>query len=386
MSSDSTPTGSTGPVFRNAFAGKRVVVTGHTGFKGSWLTAWLLELGADVTGLALAPHTDPNAFDLLDLAGRIDHRLGDVRDADMIARLIAETRPAFVFHLAAQALVREGYASPRETYGTNVMGTVNVLDAVRLAGRACTALIITTDKCYHIGSEPRRYAETDRLGGRDPYSSSKACTEFVTEAYRRSYFPVETHASHGVALASARAGNVIGGGDWAAERLVPDVMRALAAGDEVLIRSPDAVRPWQHVLEPLSGYLWLASRMATEGPSGLAEAWNFGPRPEDHITVSGLVEAILRHWGEGTWRSTREADAPHEAAYLGLDCAKARDRLDWQPVYDLASAIEATVGWYKRWRAGDAMREFTLQQISRYVSDAAAGDAAWARDDGMTGA
>jgi CDP-glucose 4,6-dehydratase len=281
--------------------------------------------------------------------------------------------------------VREGYASPRETYGTNVMGTVNVLDALRVAGRGCTALIVTTDKCYRIEDRPKRYAEADRLGGRDPYSSSKACAELVVEAYRRSYFPIETYASHRVALASARAGNVIGGGDWAAERLLPDIMRPLAAGDEVLIRSPDAVRPWQHVLEPLSGYLWLAARMATEGAPGLAEDWNFGPRPDDHIAVSGLVEAVLRHWGGGTWRSIREANAPHEAAYLGLDCSKAHDRLDWWPVYDLARAVEETVAWYRQWRAGNAMREFTIGQIRRYMNDAAAADAAWARDDGTAG-
>ena len=366
------------PLFLDAYSANRVLVTGHTGFKGSWLVSWLLELGADVTGYALDPPTTPSAFELCKLAGRIDHRVLDVRDASALARVVEQVKPAFIFHMAAQSLVRPSYESPVETFDTNVMGTVNVLEAVRRAGRPCVVVVVTSDKCYRNAGSRTRYAETDPMGGRDPYSASKGCAELAVSAYRRSFFPVNRHSEHGVAVASVRAGNVIGGGDWARDRLVPDIVRALAEGNPANIRNPGAVRPWQHVLDPLSGYLWLGARMSAEGAGGLAEAWNFGPDRESAVTVRELADRVVRAWGEGSWESSAESDAPHEAAFLELCCDKAAERLGWRSVYDLDAAVEATVAWHKRAESEGEMLAFTAGQIRDYVARARASKVAWA--------
>jgi len=372
--------------FAGAYEGRRVLLTGHTGFKGAWLCTWLLELGADVTGYALDPPTTPSAFELCELAGRIDHRVLDVRDASALARVVEEAKPAFIFHMAAQSLVRPSYEDPADTFDTNVMGTVNVLEAVRRAGRPCVVVVVTSDKCYRNAGSPTRYAETDPMGGRDPYSASKGCAELAVSAYRRSFFPGDKYSKHGIAVASVRAGNVIGGGDWARDRLVPDIIRAVGAGRPAAIRSPDAVRPWQHVLDPLSGYLRLGARMLDEGGEGLAEAWNFGPDRESAVTVRELADRVVRAWGEGRWEAAVESAAPHEAAFLGLCCDKAVERLGWRPVYDLDAAVEATVAWHRRAEEQADMFAFTVGQIREYVDRARALGVAWAGpEDGAGG-
>lgn len=345
-------------VFGEFYKGKCVLVTGHTGFKGSWLTEWLLMMGAKVTGLALPPPTVPALFDQLGLANRCDHRIGDVRDRDLVRRVVHQVRPDLVFHLAAQPLVRLSYAQPVETYETNVMGTAYVLDALRDADWPCAAVMITTDKVYENQEREHAYQETDPLGGYDPYSSSKACAELVIQSYRNSFFnPAKGKGL--VAVASARAGNVIGGGDWALDRIVPDCMRALAKGEPITIRNPQATRPWQHVLEPLSGYLLLGMRMhqallcpgsEVRSPASdlvsLASSFNFGPSPEANRPVRDLVAEILKHW-PGRWEDRSDPHAPHEASLLNLATDKARRVLGWQPRWNFAQTVEATADWYK---------------------------------------
>jgi len=358
--------------FHHRFAGRRVLVTGHTGFKGSWLTQWLLELGAKVSGFSLPPPTSPALFEQLQLAGRIDHHLGDVRDANAVARLVEETRPDVVFHLAAQPLVRTSYEIPLETYQTNVMGTAHVLDALRLANRPCVAVIITTDKCYENREWDHAYREEDPLGGYDPYSSSKACAELIVLAYRRSFFQKSP-----ILVASARAGNVIGGGDWALDRIVPDAIRSLQRDETIPVRNPVATRPWQHVLEPLSGYLWLAARLLEESGDPcsaaahqLTTAFNFGPDLASNQPVRQLVEEILKHW-PGSWRDHSTADALHEAGRLNLARERAFHSLDWQPVWDFSTTIERTVHWYRE-NTRDATQTpaLTAQDIDRYTEAA----------------
>ena len=364
--------------FLGAYRGRRVLVTGHTGFKGTWLCAWLRELGAEVTGYSLGPPTEPNAFDLCGLADKLDHRHADIRDAGAVAHVVDEVRPEIIFHMAAQTLVRRSYREPVDTFDTNMMGTVYLLEAVRRSEQPSVVLAVSSDKCYREVGKHKRFMETDPLGGSDPYAASKGCTEIIVSAYRRSFFPVERYAEHGVALASVRAGNVIGGGDWAKDRLVPDIVRALTAETPATIRNPKATRPWQHVLGPLSGYLWLGARMLREGADGLAEAWNFGPARENAVAVSEVADRIVRAWGEGRWESLAESDAPHEAQFLGLCCDKAASRLQWRPIYDLDVAVEATVAWYKRARECTDMLEFTVGQIDDYVLHAKAVEAEWA--------
>ncbi|MCE3265119.1 MAG: CDP-glucose 4,6-dehydratase [Pseudoduganella sp.] len=345
--------------------GKRVFLTGHTGFKGSWLSLWLQSLGADVSGYALAPPSHPCLFEAARVGAGMRSTIGDIRDADALRAALQAAQPEIVIHMAAQALVRYSYTHPVETYATNVMGLVNLFEAVRSTPGIKAVLNVTSDKCYENQEWPWGYRENEPLGGYDPYSNSKACAELVTGAYRNSFFNPAQHGVHGVALGSGRAGNVIGGGDWAEDRLVPDMVRAIAAGQPVRIRSPHAIRPWQHVLEPLSGYLALAERLATDGPA-FAQAFNFGPHDTDARPVQWIVERLCAQWGEGAAWALDAAPQPHEATYLKLDCSKARTRLDWQPRWPLARTLDEIVAWHKAHARGDDMRSVTLAQIATY--------------------
>ncbi|MFM9913958.1 MAG: CDP-glucose 4,6-dehydratase [Methylophilaceae bacterium] len=338
---------------------KKVLVTGHTGFKGSWLSLWLNSMGAKVTGYALSPPTTPSLFEVAHVADSMVSVIGDVCDAAKLQSVITEHQPEIVIHMAAQALVRPSYANPVETYATNVMGTVNLLEAVRQTDCVRAVVNVTTDKCYDNKENQKPFRESDAMGGYDPYSSSKACSEIVTAAYRSSFF------NQKVALASARAGNVIGGGDWALDRLIPDIMRSITEQRPVLIRSPNAIRPWQHVLEPLSGYLMLAEKLYL-GDAHAAEAWNFGPNEEDTRTVQWIVEKLTQEWGEGAAWVVDEGNHPHEAHYLKLDCSKAKMQLNWQPRWSLAVALQNIIAWHKAHLAGRDMRDVTLKQIETY--------------------
>jgi len=348
--------------------GRRVFVTGHTGFKGSWLCLWLQNLGAQVTGYALAPPTSPSLFELARVAeGMQASILADIRDGDTLANSMCEAQPEVVIHMAAQPLVRLSYEQPVETYATNVMGTVHLLEAVRKTPSVRAVVNVTTDKCYENREWVWGYRENEPMGGHDPYSSSKGCAELVTAAYRASYFPAERYEQHQVGLASARAGNVIGGGDWAADRLIPDILAALIAGREIQIRNPSAIRPWQHVLEPLRGYLMLAERLLQEGPA-FAQAWNFGPALEDARPVQWIVEELLQKWGEdGKW-SLQAGQHPHEAHFLKLDIAKVGKYLNWCPVLDLNVALQWIVDWLRSYVLDGDVRSATLRQISTYQS------------------
>ena len=353
--------------FADTYRGKRVLVTGHTGFKGSWLCEWLLALGADVTGLALPPATTPALFDELWLSGRMKDRRGDIRDLATVRAAVDATRPDFVFHLAAQPLVRLSYAQPVETYATNIMGTVHVLEAVRLAGIRCAVVVVTTDKCYENTERAHAYHEDEPMGGHDPYSSSKGATELVVSAYRRSFFSA---VDSPVKLASARAGNVIGGGDWALDRIVPDCIRALQRGEAIPVRNRHATRPWQHVLEPLSGYLWLGACMANPqlSPfnSQLASGFNFGPVPAATQPVAALVGEVLKHW-PGMWEDRTDPKAVHEATLLSLAIEKAARVLGWKPVWDFPTTIAQTVEWYRSVSADASVAAgLTRRQITSY--------------------
>ncbi len=343
--------------------GRRVLLTGHTGFKGSWLSLWLQRLGADLTGYALEPPTSPNLFDLSGAAGEMKSYTRDVRDLEALRDVVDRERPEVVFHMAAQSLVRRSYQEPQATYATNVMGTVNLLEAVRGSETVRAVVNVTSDKCYQNTGTRRGYREEDPMGGDDPYSSSKGCAELVTSAYRNSFFAPGDDTS--VQLASARAGNVIGGGDWAADRLIPDIMQGMLEGREVAIRSPRAVRPWQFVLEPLAGYLLLAERLWEEGGE-YAEGWNFGPPEESARSVGWIVERLTGRWsGESSWASdTREH--PSEAHYLKLDSTKARRRLSWDAVLELPETLEWIVQWYEGYAQGADVRRLCDEQIERY--------------------
>lgn len=346
--------------------GRRVFLTGHTGFKGSWMSLWLQSLGASVSGLALAPPTQTNLWEIARVATEMTASVhGDVQDADALALAMDAARPEIVMHMAAQSLVRASYQEPVRTYGTNVMGTVNLLEAVRQTPGVRAVLIITTDKCYENLEVQRGYRETDPMGGRDPYSNSKGCAELVTAAYRASFFNPPQNDQHGVSVASVRAGNVIGGGDWAADRLVPDLLSAFDRGAPVQIRHPHALRPWQHVLEPLRGYLMLAERLVLEGAK-FAEGWNFGPEEDDAKPVEWIVQQMANRWGKGAVWKKDEREYPHEATLLRLDISKARHRLNWHPALRISDALDLTLAWNKAWRAGADMREVTLKQIASY--------------------
>lgn len=366
--------------FGGYYQGKRVLVTGHTGFKGSWLCEWLLSLGAEVTGFALPPAPAPALFNQLGLATRVRHVAGDIRDLAAVRRVVEEAKPQFVFHLAAQPLVRFSYDEPVETYATNVMGTVNLLEAVRQACCACAVVVVTTDKCYENKEWVHSYRETDPMGGHDPYSSSKGAAELVVSAYRLSYFSAPDSI---VRLASARAGNVIGGGDWAPDRIVPDCIRALQRDETISVRNKVATRPWQHVLEPLSGYLWLGACLAepelSPFASQLASGFNFGPSLASNRTVAELVQEVLKHW-PGRWEDRSDPKAVHEARLLNLATDKAHHFLGWAPVWSFAETIAQTVGWYRRAAAvGVNHRELTASQLAAYRQAAISAGLSWSR-------
>lgn len=349
-------------IHKDFWAGKRVLVTGHTGFKGGWLALWLASMGARVMGYALAPSTQPSLWQYSEGYSGLSSTIADVRDLATLSETVKTFRPEIVFHLAAQALVRASYEDPVGTYSANVMGTVHVLEAVRRMPGVRAVVVVTSDKCYENREWVWGYRESEPMGGRDPYSNSKGCAELVTAAYRASYFS----AAGSAAVASARAGNVIGGGDWAADRIVPDIVRAAIAGDPVRVRNPNATRPWQHVLEPLSGYLQLAERLCN-APAEHTEGWNFGPSDEDAVPVEHIVSTVTRLWGPSTRWVADKGPHPHEAHFLKLDSSKARSRLGWRPRLELASALEWTVEWYKTQAQGGDARALTLAQIERYM-------------------
>lgn len=347
------------------WSGKRVLLTGHTGFKGGWMALWLQSLGAQVVGYALTPPTETNLFELAAVGSGMHSVIGDIRDLAKLQATLAEHRPEVVFHMAAQPLVRYSYQNPVETYSTNVMGTVHLLEAVRQTSGVKAVVNITTDKCYENREWAWGYRENEPMGGYDPYSNSKGCAELVSAAYRSSFFNPATYAQHGVALATVRAGNVIGGGDWAADRLIPDILAAFESGRPVHIRNPHAIRPWQHVLEPLRGYLTLAERLCAMGPE-FGEAWNFGPSDEDAREVGWIVQEMARMWGADAQWQVDSAEHPHEAHYLKLDISKARSRLSWQPAMRLPQALQLITHWAQQRRAGVDLRALTLAQIGAY--------------------
>lgn len=355
-------------LYGGVYAGRRVLVTGHTGFKGSWLSLWLSEMGAKVAGFSLSAPTDPSHWKLLGLS--IEETLGDIRDAEAIAKAVADFKPEIVFHLAAQPLVRESYRIPAETYATNVVGSVNVYEACRKAGCVRAIVSITTDKVYKNREWEWGYRENDPFGGYDPYSASKACAEIATESYRDSFWPVDLHGSkHDTLLATTRAGNVVGGGDWAADRLIPDLMRAAASGTSASIRNPGSTRPWQHVLEPLCGYL-LLGRKLLEGKSEFAQGWNFGPDADGVVPVSTVVERMEKAWSAVHVEFKPDPNAPHEARLLKLDCSKAKERLGWKPVWNGLDTVTVTASWYRAWTERGALE--SRSDIERYVRDARA--------------
>ncbi|MFC1515414.1 CDP-glucose 4,6-dehydratase [Thermodesulfobacteriota bacterium] len=368
-------------MFNNVYKNKKALVTGHTGFKGSWLAMWLCELGAEVVGYALEPPTNPNHFDLIGL--EIETVIDDVRNADKIKNVVKSYKPDIIFHLAAQSLVRRSYSFPVETFATNVMGTVNVLEACRASDSVSAVVNITSDKCYENREQLEGYRETDRLGGQDPYSASKGCAEIVTNAYLRSFFSEEAYRrSHTTLVATARSGNVIGGGDWAKDRLVPDIVRAASKDKKAVIRNPRAVRPWQHVLEPLSGYLRLGQRLL-ERQAACVGAWNFGPDKEGHLTVMDVLDALRKNWNAIDFAiNDANPAAPHEAGLLKLDCSKARQELNWRPTWESLKMIAKTVQWYRDFYTSEKVTSH--RQLLEYIQDAADQNIAWLNNEDIT--
>lgn len=360
------------------FKGKRVLVTGHTGFKGAWLSHWLINHEAQVAGYALAPPTQPNLFGLLSLPTRMDDHRGDVRDKDAVRKAFEAVQPEIVFHMAAQPLVLDSYEDPSGTFDTNVNGTVNVLEAVRVSGRPCVVIVVTSDKCYAPSESGDAFVEEDRLGGKDPYSASKAATELVASSYRDSFFKHDTQ----VRLASVRAGNVIGGGDWARNRILTDAVAALAANKPIPVRNPKHVRPWQHVLEPLSGYMTLAARLSSAADSevpSLTDGWNFGPVPGQPRTVREVVDLLIAAWGSGSWEDLSRSNAPVETKLLNISPQKAMRRLGWKPVFDFERTIRETALWYRAWALGESdLAALCTEQIAGYTQAARSQNAAWA--------
>ena len=350
----------------NFWSGKKVFLTGHTGFKGSWLSIWLKNLGTQLVGYSLLPPTKPSLFEIAKVQDGMVSIEGNILDLQYLQKTISNHKPEILIHMAAQSLVHRSYENPVETYSTNVIGTVNVLEAVRQTSNIKVVINITSDKCYENKVQEAGYKEEDPPGGYDPYSSSKGCAELVTSAYRRSFFNTKDYSNHGVALASARAGNVIGGGDWASDRLIPDIIRSIFDSKTLKIRNPNATRPWQHVLEPLSAYLLLAEKLWTEGPK-YAEAWNFGPDDSDIKPVSWIVENFILKWGEKVKWVFDTDQKLHEAQLLKLDCTKAKEKLGWQPHWDINRALEKTASWYKTLKEKKDMKEFTLSQIEEYT-------------------
>ena len=348
----------------NVFRNKTVLVTGHTGFKGSWLCIWLRELGAKVVGYALEPYTNRDNYVVTGLKDKMDNVIGNVKDFNRLKKLFTEYQPEFVFHLAAQAIVRESYENPKETFDVNVGGTVNVLECCRLTESVRVIINVTSDKCYENREWVWGYREDDPLGGSDPYSSSKGCSEFVTQAYRKSFFNPDNFEIHQKSLSSARAGNVIGGGDWQKFRIIPDCIRALECNKPIEVRNPMAIRPWQHVLDPLSGYLRLAKLMY-EKPKKFSCAWNFGPNHDSIIPVGKVVDKVVARWGSGSWINLSSIEVPHEAELLNLDIAKAKSYLKWFPIWSIDETIEKTVAWYKEYNMKDPY-EICMDQIEEF--------------------
>lgn len=366
-------------LFRNTFKNKKVFITGHTGFKGSWLGLWLLQLGAEVTGYSLRPDTKPNLFDQTKLSAHLASYIGDVRNSANLEKILKKAKPDVVFHLAAQPLVRKSYRDPVETFSTNLMGTVNLLEAVKKLDSVRVCQIITSDKCYDIQKSRSPYIESDPLGGKDPYSASKACVELIAASYRNSFF-----AQSQTSLSTVRAGNVIGGGDWSENRILPDCIRALSKGKPIEVRNPTSVRPWQHVLDCLSGYLMLAEHQL-RSPADFAEAFNFGPNPNERLKVSEIVELVIKNWGEGKWikaGSEKSKKASYfETAELELNCAKSKSRLNWRPVYHVRESIEKTAEWY--WRMFHSSKfnafQFSNEQIRSFSETAKERKLNWAK-------
>lgn len=352
-------------IFNGIYKGKKVFLTGHTGFKGAWLSIWLKQLGAEVLGYSLEPNTTPNLFNLCEIDKEINSVFGDIRDSEKLEKVMTKFNPDIVFHLAAQPLVRLSYNEPKMTYETNVIGTLNVYEAARKCNSLKAIVSITTDKCYENKEWVYGYRENDPMGGYDPYSSSKGCAELLTSSYRNSFFN-----NLGISLASTRAGNVIGGGDWAEDRLIPDLVRAVSNNEALIIRNPIATRPWQHVLEPLSGYLWLGA-LLLQGRKELSCGWNFGPNDSNVLSVEEILKLSLKEWGRGVYKVDKSAQ-PHEAKLLKLDISKARAELKWEPVYHVEDTISKTIEWYKNFYDNKDinMREFTINQIKEYVKNA----------------
>jgi len=352
-------------LFGDFYKGRKVLITGHNGFKGSWLSILLHWLGADVYGYALKPHTNPSLFEIAKVDQLVSSTIGDVRDFKFLLKTLIEIQPQIIIHMAAQPIVRESYRNPRETYEVNVMGIVNLLEAARQVKNVKAILNVTTDKCYENKEWLWGYRENEPMGGYDPYSNSKGCSELITSAFRSSFFNPKEYKIHGVALASARAGNVIGGGDWADDRLIPDFIRSIMLGDKVKIRSPYAIRPWQHVLEPLSGYLTLCEKLYSAGPS-FAEGWNFGPEDSDSKSVEWITNKICQFWGNEASYELDKNPQPHESSYLKLDCSKAKALLGWYPAWNIETALQMIVDWYKALSGNVDMRKFTISQIEKY--------------------
>jgi len=346
--------------------GKKIFITGHTGFKGSWLSLWLHSLGAEVTGYALQPPTQPSLFEICNMDELVTSVIGDVRDGEALTKAMLRAQPEVVIHMAAQPLVRDSYRNPVDTYAINVMGTVHLLEAVRVCKSIKAVVNVTTDKCYENKEWVWGYRENEPMGGYDPYSNSKACSELVTASYRSSFFNPQEYHRHGVAIATARAGNVIGGGDWAAERLIPDCINALLHDETIIIRNPNAIRPWQHVLEPLSGYLLLAQRLYEDGINS-AEGWNFGPNDNDAKPVEWIVKKMCAEWGSHARYEVDKGVHPHEAHYLKLDCSKAKAKLNWQPCWNLEQTIEKIMEWVHAYQEKATMRDVCLRQIHEYM-------------------
>ena len=345
--------------------GKNVLLTGHTGFKGSWLSIWLMKSGANVIGYSLDPPTKPNLFELAKVADGMISIKSNILDFENLKNVIKKYKPEIIIHMAAQSLVHHSYTNPHETFATNIMGTVNLFEVIRQLGNVKVVLNITSDKCYENKEQTKGYSETDTLGGYDPYSSSKGCAELITTAFRQSFFNPNEFSKHETLIASARAGNVIGGGDWASNRLIPDIVRALFDSKDLTIRNPQATRPWQHVLEPLSAYMLLIEKLWKEGPK-YAEAWNFGPDDSDIKQVSWVVEHFIKKWGEKVNWKFDSKETPHETQYLKLDCSKAKTKLGWHQHWNIETAIEKTVEWYKALKEKKDMNEVTLSQVKEY--------------------
>jgi len=353
-------------IFKNIYRNKRVLITGHTGFKGSWLALWLSQMGAKITGYSLQPPTEPNHFHLLDMD--IVSMMGDVRDLEKLKQVFTDQQPEVVFHLAAQPIVRLSYHDPVETFSSNIMGTVNIFEASRASGSVRAIVNVTSDKCYENREWPWGYREIDPVGGYDPYSASKGCAELITSCWRNSFFNLKDYGTvHHTLLASGRAGNVIGGGDWAMDRLIPDLMRAARQNVKVKIRNPRATRPWQHVLEPLSGYLLLGQKLL-EGRKEFAEAWNFGPSEDGNAMVGEIADQAKKVWPKIDYQINEVPDQPHEASMLRLDCAKSRKKLQWAPVWDGKTAVEKTTLWYRDFYESNEVR--SLENLHQYIADA----------------